>query len=91
MNKELCHAAIAQLSAERAEFLDQAYSENASLRAAVEALWRSTKRRGLFNVTPQDVKSLDEDRNATMECDVAGERESRREGRAYFQFRQGDA
>ena len=48
MNKELCHAAIAQLSAERAEFLDQAYSENASLRAAVEALWRSTKRPGAF-------------------------------------------
>jgi hypothetical protein len=51
--EELFHAALAQPSAERATFLDQACSGNAPLRAAVEALLAAHEAPGsLLNLPP---------------------------------------
>ncbi|MFN9984477.1 MAG: protein kinase domain-containing protein [Pirellula sp.] len=69
--EELFHEALAKPTAERAAFLEQACSGNASLRAAVEALLAAHEAPGSF-LNPQKAKSLEGNLNATMDSDAVG-------------------
>ncbi|MFN7627305.1 MAG: serine/threonine-protein kinase, partial [Pirellula sp.] len=69
--EELFHEALAKPTAERAAFLEQACSGNASLRAAVEALLAAHEAPGSF-LNPQKATTLEGNLNATMDSDAVG-------------------
>jgi len=74
--EELFHAALAQPTAERAAFLEQACSGNATLRAAVEALSAAHEAPGSFltrDLPPSEPQSgdLDETRDSGLAAEGA--------------------
>jgi len=70
--EELFHAALARSPAERAGFLDQACSGNATLRAAVEALVAAHEAPGsILNLNPSGANPSEGELAATLDSNVA--------------------